>query len=101
VEAQVKKLGPGGLAKLEEQLAAAKAEHDQPIPEHILTDFPVPDVKGISWIGVQSAKNAPNSRALANSSELERHLKQDTTSLPMTVQFDHVTVCMWSDTILN
>ncbi|PVF99908.1 hypothetical protein CPB86DRAFT_846178 [Serendipita vermifera] len=91
VEAQVEKLGPEGLARLEEQLAAAKAEHDQPIPEHILTDFPVPDVKGISWISVQSARNAPSSQISAASSELEKHLKQDSNPLPMTVQFDHVT----------
>ena len=103
VAAQVKRLGPGGLAELEKKLAAAKDEHDQPIPEEVLTNFPVPDVKGISWISVQSANNAPSSGLPAglqtqkfvrtDSSELERHLQKDSTSLTMQVQFDHVVVC--------
>jgi Zn-dependent M16 (insulinase) family peptidase len=98
VAAQVNKLGPEGLAELEQKLAAAKEEHEQPIPEDMLTSFPVPDVKSISWISVQSAKNSPKpSSGLKGqhpigSPELERHLAQDNTALPMTVQFDHVTV---------
>jgi Zn-dependent M16 (insulinase) family peptidase len=98
VAAQVKNLGPEGLAELEKKLAAAKEEHEQRIPEDILTSFPVPDIKSISWISVQSAKNSPKSpsgrpdQSPVGSSELERHLAQDDTALPMTVQFDHVTV---------
>lgn len=100
VKEQVKRLGPKGLAELEKKLATAKDEHEQPIPEEVLTSFPVPDVKSISWISVQSANNVPSptvSRTLkpsrTSSSELERHLQKDTTSLPMRVQFDHVVVC--------
>jgi Zn-dependent M16 (insulinase) family peptidase len=99
VEEQVKRLGPEGLAELEKKLAAAKDEHEQAIPEDVLTGFPVPDVRSISWIPVQSANNAPSSasRSLksttADSSELQRHLQKDTTSLLMQVQFDHVIVC--------
>lgn len=95
---QVKKLGPEGLAELEKKLTAAKAEHEQPIPEEMLTSFPVPDAKRISWISVQSAKNAPSPSSASKgqhpigSSELEKHLAQDATPLPLTVQFDHVNV---------
>lgn len=99
VEAQVKKLGPEGLAELEKKLESAKAEHEQPIPEDMLTSFHLPSVKGISWISVQSAKNTPVLVSNENkgqhpigNSELQKHLAQDSTSLPMAVQFDHVSV---------
>ncbi|KAG8786710.1 hypothetical protein FRC15_010850 [Serendipita sp. 397] len=99
LEAQVKELGPDGLAKLEKVLEEAKADHDKPIPEEVLTSFPVPDVKSISWISVQSAQNNPqvssqvvkDTQLALRSSGLEEHLRKDSTRLPMTVQFDHVT----------
>ncbi|CAE7156277.1 unnamed protein product [Rhizoctonia solani] len=59
IKEQRKTLGPEGLAKLEEKLNKAKAEHDRPIPQHMLTSFPTPDVQSISWIPVQSARNDP------------------------------------------
>jgi hypothetical protein len=52
--AHVKVLGPDGLAKAEENLKEAKAEHDWPTPSNVLTSFPVPDVKSKFWIPVQS-----------------------------------------------
>jgi len=99
--AQVERLGPDGLARLEEELTAAKEEHEKHIPEEVLTNFPVPDVKGISWISVQSAKSTPSriskptpqTSVSTDSSELERHIQKDTTPLTMQVQFDHVQVC--------
>ncbi|KAG8802435.1 hypothetical protein FRC17_006413, partial [Serendipita sp. 399] len=99
VEAQVKELGPDGLVKLEKALEEAKADHDKPIPEEILTGFPVPDVKSISWISVQSAQNFPHGKPAvikdtqlaSRSSALEDHLRKESTALPMTTQFDHVT----------
>ncbi|KAL1738927.1 Metalloenzyme, LuxS/M16 peptidase-like protein, partial [Schizophyllum fasciatum] len=51
---QVEALGPEGLKKAEQELEEAKAEHDKPIPTEILNTFPVPDVKSIAWIPVQS-----------------------------------------------
>jgi len=61
IAAQIKTLGPEGLAKLEAKLEAAKKTNDEPIPEEILTGFPVPNVASISWIKVQSARNEPPS----------------------------------------
>lgn len=84
-------LGEAGLKKLEQELEEAKKEHEQPIPEKVLTDFPVPDVKSISWIPVQTANNGH--RAQAGESELEKHLATDKKQLPIFVQFDHVKVC--------
>ncbi|CAE6470602.1 unnamed protein product [Rhizoctonia solani] len=91
IEAQRKRLGPGGLAKLEEELNKAKAEHDRPIPRDMLTSFPVPDVKSISWIPVQSARNDPFSiKAGETRSGLQEHLHKDPVDLPYFVQYDQV-----------
>ena len=102
IDAQIAKLGPEGLARLQKELDNAKAENDAPIPEKILTDFPVPEVRSISWITVQSAKNIPGTVEvekaqegdLVNSTELAKHIKADETKLPLTVHYDHVTVCI-------
>lgn len=100
IDAQRKALGPEGLAKLEKELNDAKAEHDRPIPEKMLTDFPVPDVSSISWIPVQSARNDPFTKAstsgvTANAApDLQKHLESDPAPLPYFVQFDQVQVCI-------
>ncbi|KAH7318836.1 Metalloenzyme, LuxS/M16 peptidase-like protein [Rhizoctonia solani] len=104
VEAQRKRLGPDGLAKLEEELNRAKAEHDRPIPQEMLTSFPVPDVKRISWIPVQSAKNDPFvAKAGKVGNRLQEHLEKDPVELPYFVQYDQVrsefvTVSAWLST---
>jgi Zn-dependent M16 (insulinase) family peptidase len=91
-------LGAVGLARLEKALKEAKAEHDRPIPNEILTGFPVPDVKSISWIPVDSVQNNENGavkRTAAvgvRSGGLEEHIRKDPTALPYFVQFDHVKV---------
>lgn len=100
IDAQIAKLGPEGLARLQKELDDAKAENDAPIPENMLTDFPVPQVSSISWIAVQSAKNIPGTvevetaqeSVLVSSTELARHIKADETKLPLTVYYDHVAV---------
>ncbi|CUA75459.1 putative protein C3H1,02c [Schizosaccharomyces pombe 972h-] [Rhizoctonia solani] len=91
IEEQRKKLGPEGLANLEEELNAAKAEHDKPIPPEILTGFPVPDVQSISWIPVQSARNDPfNTNVKKVGSGLQDRLDKDPVELPYFVQYDHI-----------
>lgn len=96
IAAQVKKLGPAGLTKAAEELEEAKKEHDKPIPTEVLTAFPVPDVKSISWIPVQSVQEPGKGRAPAKKtieSELSKHISADGSSLPLFVQYDHVKVC--------
>lgn len=93
---QVEDLGAEGLKKAEAELEAAKAEHDKPIPTDVLTSFPLPDVKSISWIPVQSIQEAGIGRKahrLSESSpELARHITSDGSPLPFFVQYDHVEV---------
>ncbi|CAE7154201.1 unnamed protein product [Rhizoctonia solani] len=91
IEAQRKSLGSEGIAKLEEELNRAKAEHDRPIPRDMLTTFPVPDVKSISWIPVQSARNDPFSAKIEKiGSGLREHLDKDPVDLPYFIQYDQV-----------
>ncbi|KAH7883663.1 Metalloenzyme, LuxS/M16 peptidase-like protein [Phlebopus sp. FC_14] len=91
--AQVERLGPEGLAKAEAELEAAKAKHEQPIPKEVLTSFPVPDVKNISWIPVDSVQEVGKGRptpGCSSHSELLKYIEADGSSLPMFVQYDHV-----------
>lgn len=94
--AQAKALGPEGLALKKKELEGAKAENDKPIPEQILKSFPVPDVKSISWIPVQSVQEGNKESALTNGvhggNALRKHINTDGAKLPFFVQFDHVQV---------
>lgn len=92
VAKQKKALGPGGLAKKAKELEEAKAEHDRPIPTEILKSFPVPDVKTISWIPVQSVQQAGTGRKgrAGVENDVSRHVNADGLSLPFFVQYDHV-----------
>jgi Zn-dependent M16 (insulinase) family peptidase len=95
IAAQVKKLGPSGLAKAAQELEAAKCEHEKPIPTEVLTAFPVPDVKSISWIPVQSVQERGVGRAPASQvagSELSRYIESDGNPLPFFVEYDYVKV---------
>ncbi|KAG6845767.1 hypothetical protein H0H87_003821 [Tephrocybe sp. NHM501043] len=94
ISQQIERLGPEGLKDAENKLEAAKAEHDRPIPTEMLTSFPVPDVKSISWIPVQSlqeigAGRKPQRPATA-AQDLEKHITSDGSPLPFFVQYDHV-----------
>jgi Zn-dependent M16 (insulinase) family peptidase len=89
-------LGPQGLAQKAKELEDAKAEHEKPIPTEVLKSFPVPDVKSISWIPVQSVQQVgmgrqPRTPALEN--DVHRHVSMDGPPPTFFVQYDHVKVC--------
>ncbi|KDR85083.1 hypothetical protein GALMADRAFT_233694 [Galerina marginata CBS 339.88] len=94
IAGQVEQLGPEGLKKAEAELEAAKAEHDKPIPPELLTSFPVPDVKSISWIPVQSVQEPGKGRKVAYpafaNDPLFKHIQSDGEPLPFFVEYDHV-----------
>lgn len=96
IDAQIKRLGPHGLDEAKKTLDKAKEENDAPIPEKILKDFPVPDVKSIAWITVQSAQEGTNVKPITTSrsdnTQLRQHLESEGTKLPFFVEFDHVQV---------
>ncbi|KAI0094759.1 Metalloenzyme, LuxS/M16 peptidase-like protein [Irpex rosettiformis] len=96
LEKQKETLGNEGLEKAREKLEVAKAEHDIPIPTDILTNFPVPDVKSISWIPVSSLQEvgagAGRHKTIHqhNNEDLTKHVQADGSVLPFFVQYDHV-----------
>lgn len=91
---QVESLGPEGLKKAAALLESSKAEHDKPIPKEVLTSFPVPNVKSISWIPVQSVQEPGSGRKpsdiVTQSPELLRHVETDGSPLPFFVEYDSV-----------
>jgi hypothetical protein len=94
---QVEELGPDGLEKATKLLEEAKEEHARPIPEDILTSFPVPDVKSISWIPVRSVQEKGKGRVpiavgATPADDLKKHIEADGEELPFFVQFDDVKV---------
>ena len=91
VAAQVKAFGPEGLKDAAKLLEEAKAEHNKPIPDEILKAFPVPDVKSISWIPVDSV-HEKGRVGTASESKLRKHLEGDGDPLPFFIGFDHVQV---------
>lgn len=96
IEEQVAELGPEGLKQAEAKLEAAKAEHDRPIPEKVITSFPVPDVKSISWIPVDSlqqpGEGLHTGKHVSQSPDLAKHIGSDGQPLPFFVEYDHVEV---------
>lgn len=96
VEGQVKQLGPEGLRRAEALLEEAKAEHERPLPEGLLSTFPVPDVKSISWIPVETVQEPGSGRHVAKfasqSPSLKQHIDADGKDLPFFVEYDQVDV---------
>jgi len=94
IAAQKERLGSKGLARAEKELEEAKQEHEKEIPNEILTSFPVPDVKSIAWIPVQSLQDVGKGRKRTivqkNNADLAHHIESDGDALPFFVQYDHV-----------
>lgn len=99
IATQREHLGPKGLEECERTLEAAKKEHEKEIPTDILKSFPVPDVKSIAWIPIQSVQEQHGSKGRAptaqgDNSKLAKHVEQDGKPLPFFVQYDHVKVSL-------
>ena len=86
-----------GLEKAKKELEEAKAEHDVPIPVELLKSFPVPDVKSIKWIPVESVQEGVSTALRTNgdaryNSPVRDHIDSDGSELPFFVEYDHVQV---------
>ena len=105
IAAQVEHLGAEGLKKAKVELEMAKAENGKAVPTEILTSFPVPDVKSISWLSVQSVQEPGIGRNPFHwtpaSSPLSKHIDSDGKLLHFFVEYDHVEVCSDSPIFLQ
>ncbi|GAA5857078.1 hypothetical protein JCM9279_001947 [Rhodotorula babjevae] len=91
IEANKAKYGPDGLAKLQKDIEAAQAENDKPVPSDILRKFKVPDVAGIEWIKVDTARSAGVAQTAGKpEGRAQQHVDADGAELPLFVQFDHI-----------
>lgn len=88
IAAQKESLGEEGLAKKVQELEEAKKEHERPIPQKMLTSFPVPPVSSINWIPVKGAWN-DSKTALSSDKQLQAHVEKDGSDLPFFVGFHH------------
>ena len=85
----VARLGPEGLEKLTKKIEAAQHENDKEIPSEIISKFKVPDVNGIDWIKVDSARSAGVAQGETPFvNRLQDHIDADGSELPLFVQFD-------------
>jgi Zn-dependent M16 (insulinase) family peptidase len=98
VAEQIARLGEQGLEERGKRLAEAKSANEKPMPDDQVGWIPVPDVRTISWIKVQSASTLPDSDNLqaieSNSIQLAKHLESDRCVLPYALHFDHVSVSL-------
>jgi len=97
IQEQIILLGPDGLAKQAKIVAEAKSQaQEESMPDREVESIPIPDVKTISWVSVQSASTIADSDALEryepSSEPLANHLKADAVKLPFALHFDHVSV---------
>jgi len=89
VDANVKKYGEDGLAKLAKKVEDAQAENDKPIPPEILRDYKIPDVNGIDWIKVETGRSGGVAKEDgAKKGPVQDHLDADGAQLPLFVQYD-------------
>ncbi|KAK4688517.1 presequence protease, partial [Tremellales sp. Uapishka_1] len=97
VSAQKDSLGEEGLKRLEAKLAAAKKESDRPIPEEMLTEFPITDPSSITWVPVETAVNQVQGQHVASDDgQVQAHLDQDGKPLPYMAHFAHVKSAFFS-----
>ncbi|GAA5924577.1 hypothetical protein JCM1841_003428 [Sporobolomyces salmonicolor] len=90
VEANCKKYGPSGLAKLGADLAAAEKANDHPPPASLVESFKIPDINKIAWIEVETARSNGVGRGKETfSRRVQTHINRDGPDLPFFVQFDH------------
>lgn len=92
IESQIQNLGSSGLSLKKLELENAKTENAEPIPEHILTSLPVPNMQSIPWIALQSFQEDVTN-AMDGDSKLAKHFSADGQKLLRFVQFYHVQVC--------
>ncbi|GAA5972730.1 hypothetical protein JCM11641_002994 [Rhodosporidiobolus odoratus] len=85
-----KRLGPSGLSKLAADLDAAKKANDHPAPAKVIESYKIPDVRGIAWLEVETARsNGVGMGKTKFRTELQDKINADKGGeLPYFVQFD-------------
>ncbi|GAA5981276.1 hypothetical protein JCM10908_004049 [Rhodotorula pacifica] len=90
IENNKKHYGPEGLAKLQKEIEDAQAKNDVPVPNEIIRKFPVPDVEGIQWIKVETARANGVAHDDSIKNRVQSHVDADKAEPPIFVQYDHI-----------
>jgi len=91
VEAQKKKLGEAGLAKLKLELENAAKESCEAIPEELILKFHVPKFENIKFMEPLLAVYEPEpTRRDGNRNEIEAILDKEGSSHPLNLVFAHI-----------
>lgn len=88
IENNKKHYGPEGLAKLQKEIEEAQAKNDVPVPNEIIRKFPVPDVDGIQWIKVETARANGVAHDDTIQNRVQTHVDADKAEPPIFVQYD-------------
>lgn len=92
---QVQKLGTEGLKRAATCLREAIQEIEKPVPDAVLTGFPIPNTSHMRWETVRSVQEPGiGRRATVEDADptIQEHLASDGEELPFFVQYDHVQV---------
>ncbi|KEQ67668.1 uncharacterized protein M437DRAFT_80310 [Aureobasidium melanogenum CBS 110374] len=90
VKAQKERLGEKGLKELAEKLEQAKAENDKPIPDEVLSQFPVPGTSSIHFIPTTTAR-AGRARQMGKlNNDIQQIVDKDDSDIPLFIHFEHI-----------
>ncbi|WWC88419.1 uncharacterized protein L201_003330 [Kwoniella dendrophila CBS 6074] len=91
VEKRKAELGEEKLKELEKKVDDAKKQSDIPPPSEMISNFPITDPSGISWVPVETAiNNAKGQQAKVDNGEVQKHVDADGIDLPYQAHFSHV-----------
>lgn len=68
----------------------AQLENDKPVPSEMISKFKVPDVNGIDWIRVESARSNGVAQGSGAANRVQEHVNADGADLPLFIQFDQI-----------
>ncbi|WVO17244.1 hypothetical protein L204_104936 [Cryptococcus depauperatus] len=84
-------LGEEKLRQLGQKLEKAKKESEIPPPKDMITEFPITNPNGLTWIPVETAiNNAKSDTIRSDTGHLQKHIDSDASTLPYQVHFSHV-----------
>lgn len=90
VQAQREKLGENGLAEKAKQLKQAQDENDRPIPEDVLSSFPVPGTDSIHFIDTTTARSGPAKKLGRADTPVQSIIDKDDDGSSPFIQFEHI-----------
>lgn len=83
-------LGPEGLKKLAEKLAAAKVKNEVDIPPNVIDQWPVPGTESIHFINSNSARSGKAKEIGPGETATQKLIDNAKPGLPLFIQFENV-----------